>query len=195
MERTYCVYIHKTPSNKVYIGQTCMRPELRWANGKGYNDNPYFSNAITKYGWDNILHFVVGQELSAEEADTLEKQLIDKYNAANPDYGYNIQFGGHGGQVHSEETKAKLSAKMKRIYGGTFTEEHKQALSDAKRGKCSDAVKQVCLSNSKKLSEKGMSSETKDKISKSKRGKPGRVWTEEDRLKHSARMKQVYSSK
>ena len=32
----YSVYMHITPSNKVYIGITSKAPEERWMNGRGY---------------------------------------------------------------------------------------------------------------------------------------------------------------
>ena len=44
----YVVYMHKTPSNKVYIGITSQKPEKRWNEGLSYNK--YFTNAIIKYG-------------------------------------------------------------------------------------------------------------------------------------------------
>ena len=52
----YVVYKHTTPSGKVYIGITGLKPERRWRNGNGYKDNEHFYRAILKYGWDNIKH-------------------------------------------------------------------------------------------------------------------------------------------
>ena len=34
----YIIYRHTTPSGKVYIGQTCKRPNIRWLNGNGYKN-------------------------------------------------------------------------------------------------------------------------------------------------------------
>lgn len=45
-ETNYIVYRHTAPDAKVYIGITKQKPEMRWANGKGYKSNPYFTNAI-----------------------------------------------------------------------------------------------------------------------------------------------------
>ena len=55
----YCVYRHTSPSGKVYIGQTCLKPEYRWRNGKGYKTQILFYRAIKKYGWDNISHQII----------------------------------------------------------------------------------------------------------------------------------------
>lgn len=44
---TYTIYMHKNKINgKIYIGQTCQKPERRWDNGKHYKDCPVFNNAI-----------------------------------------------------------------------------------------------------------------------------------------------------
>ena len=32
----YCVYKHTSPSGKVYVGITKLKPKYRWNNGKGY---------------------------------------------------------------------------------------------------------------------------------------------------------------
>lgn len=50
--KSYTVYRHISPSGKVYIGITCMKPEYRWNHGKEYKeiDQPVFSRAIKKYG-------------------------------------------------------------------------------------------------------------------------------------------------
>lgn len=193
--KSYYVYVHTSPNGKRYVGQTCQNPEHRWNRGLNYLDNPYFMNAINKYGWDSFSHEVVAENLTYEEADVLECLLINKYNCCNPEYGYNIQLGGHNGQVHSDETKQKISAKMKEIYNGTFTEEHRQKISESKKGKCSDNSRENALKNIENMRGKPLSEEHKQNISEAKKGRPGRAWTEEDRLKHSERMKQVYGAK
>lgn len=95
----YCVYIHINKINcKMYIGQTCQKPEKRWNSGKGYKDNVYFSNAIQKYSWDNFEHEVIASNLTKEEADNFERFLIKKFDSTNPSKGYNLQDGGSHGQ-------------------------------------------------------------------------------------------------
>ena len=52
----YTVYKHTSPSGKVYIGVTSLRPKERWSGGAGYVKNKHFYRAIKKYGWENIKH-------------------------------------------------------------------------------------------------------------------------------------------
>ena len=92
----YTLYLHKNKINgKVYIGQTCQKPEDRWKKGAGYKTCSFFYAAIQKYGWDNFEHIILEQgEMDAEEASQKEIQYILFYDSTNPEKGYNIQSGG-----------------------------------------------------------------------------------------------------
>lgn len=106
----YCVYIHKSPSNKYYVGVTRSLPEFRWGhNGYKYKNQKKFWNAICKYGWDKFEHTIVATELSKDEAYKLEKELIIKYDSLKN--GYNSDAGGAGSENHvcSPETRQLLS--------------------------------------------------------------------------------------
>lgn len=112
-DRKYCVYRHTAPNGKVYIGVTSLTPERRWGNGHGYKRHAHFWNAIVKYGWDNILHEIVCDELNKEQAYSLEKELIAAYCSTDPRFGYNASVGGCGGACGvqiSGETRKKRSA-------------------------------------------------------------------------------------
>ena len=107
----FCVYIHRNKENgKIYVGQTCRQPENRWLNGKGYAPGSHFGHAVAKYGWDGFDHEIVRENMTLEEADQLEQELIEKYDSRNPDKGYNVTEGGGGsaGTKHTAETKEKL---------------------------------------------------------------------------------------
>lgn len=77
----YCVYKHTNKiNNKIYIGQTCQKPEYRWgSDGQNYKNNPYFYSAIIKYGWNNFTHEIIYNNLTAEEANQKEIELIKLY--------------------------------------------------------------------------------------------------------------------
>lgn len=93
MKHDYYVYKHTNKNNgKCYIGISCQEPDQRWRSGLGYKDQSKFYGAILKYGWDGFNHEILFSNLSQEEAYTLEKELIAKYNSI--ENGYNIQSGG-----------------------------------------------------------------------------------------------------
>ena len=128
----YSVYIHTFPNGKKYIGVTRCEPELRWgANGCNYK-NPYMVNAIKKYGWDNITHEIVAENLTVDQASEMEIELIKKYNSTDREYGYNISPGGVDYKICSAETKEKL---RKANLGKTMSEEAKRKISKFNRGR------------------------------------------------------------
>lgn len=168
----YTVYQHKNKINgKIYIGITSQEPESRWGvNGCNYKSSPHFYSAIQKYGWDNFEHNILFKNLSKEEACLKEQELIKYYNSMNREYGYNSTSGGET-FVMNKETKQKISQAMvgnknglnhpcpeekkKKISeaqkGRTFSEEHKQKLSEAAKNRisppCSEEKKKK-ISNS-----------------------------------------------
>lgn len=105
----FVVYEHKNIlDNKRYIGITCQKVNRRWRNGKSYQHNPHFYNAIQKYGWNNFEHIVLFNNLTKEEAEQKEIELIALYNSTNSNYGYNIENGGNHKGKMAESTKEKL---------------------------------------------------------------------------------------
>lgn len=130
-EKKWCVYKHTNKVNgKVYIGQTCRKPEKRWRNGEGYKDCTYFYLAIQKYGWDEFEHEIISDGLTLEEANQLEKDLIAKHKSNNKIYGYNLRSGGSDGKL-SEETKIKIGQAHR---GRKLSEEHKRKISEGVSG-------------------------------------------------------------
>ena len=117
LKNNYIVYKHISPSGKIYIGITSVKPEYRWNNGRGYIKNTYFTKAIEKYGWDNFIHEILYINLSKEEAERMEIKLISKYRSNEREFGYNISNGGETIGKHSEESKQKISEARKGKYG------------------------------------------------------------------------------
>lgn len=139
--KKFILYCHTNKVNgKRYIGITSMKPEKRWSNGNGYKQNKYFYSAIKKYGWDSFYHEIWFTELTIEEANQKERELIEKYNSANRDFGYNIELGGNAVGRVSEETKRKhrenqlgeksywygKTGALNPMYGKHLTEEQKE---------------------------------------------------------------------
>ena len=122
----WTVYMHRSPSGKVYIGLTGRKPQHRWgADGKYYKTQPFYY-AIRKYGWDNIEHIILSTTESLEEARELEKRYIAEYDATNPEHGYNFY-----GKPLSEQHKQRL-----REYrtGRKLSEETKRKIGENERG-------------------------------------------------------------
>lgn len=156
----YSIYKHTSPSRKCYIGMTCQKPERRWRNGEGYRECRAFYNAIKKYGWDNIKHEILEENLSFEDACKMEKHYISEYDSLVNGNGYNLETGGYANHSVSDETRAKISTAISRRKRKPLTFEQKKRISDSRKGK--------------KMPPK--SAETRKKLSEANKG---RVFSEE----------------
>lgn len=192
MERKFCVYKHTSPSGKVYIGITCKVPEKRWGtNGYYYRKQTVFYNAIKKYGWENFKHEILFRNLTHDEAVKKEIELISFYKSNcskyyNPMYGYNQTDGGEGqsGYVFSDKRKREMSKRMSGennpFYGKCHSQETINRLSQNRKGNglgkdnpnygnyWSDEQKEKA---SKMMIGNVISVDTKEKLSKSLKGK------------------------
>ena len=89
-ENCWSVYIHIIPQSilnlnhdRYYVGITSRCPSQRWNNGNGYKTQRFFFNAIQKYGWNNIEHHIVAENLNKDEACNMEISLIEKLKSNN----------------------------------------------------------------------------------------------------------------
>lgn len=133
MRKKYTVYKHTFPNGKVYIGITNQTVENRWRfNGSGYNTQSLMHNAILKYGWQNIKHEILYTDISKQEAEKIEIELISRYKSNQREFGYNVDNGGFHRGCHSQETRNKISlAKI----GTHHTESAKQKIGRASKGR------------------------------------------------------------
>lgn len=108
--KNYKIYKHVFPNNKVYIGITKLKPKYRWGyNGNHYNHNILLFKAIKKYGWENVKHEILLENLTAEEANVQERKFITEiYHSNNRKYGYNIANGGNYKGFSTKETIKKM---------------------------------------------------------------------------------------
>lgn len=151
------VYIHKLKvDGRVYVGQTSSSMEKRaGSNGYRYKYCPKFWHAIQKYGWESFEHILIKDELTLDEANQLEDELILKYNSI--ENGFNINRGGRNHLWTDEQKKIMSERNMGEKnpnYGKPRSEETKKKIAAA------NAVAQLG---------KHLSEETKKKISKSNR--------------------------
>lgn len=138
----YCLYMHIFPNGKVYIGITKRVPYNRWGvNGNNYKNSARVYSAIQKYGWSNIEHKIVLEDLTKEEAESLEKEYIAEYRSMEKEFGYNTYSGGNLGKTgyrHSQEVRDKIKKALETTYphrGRKFSEEHRRKLSESHKGK------------------------------------------------------------
>ena len=82
--------MHTSPCNKYYVGITDQEPEKYWRNGKVYENNIYFADAIKKYGWCNFRHEIMTDDITEEEAKKCRNFIIEKLQSNNFMYGYNV---------------------------------------------------------------------------------------------------------
>lgn len=163
-EQNYIVYKHTCPNGKCYIGLTGTSLEKRSGhNGYNYCKNTFFYRAILKYGWDNIRHEILFDNLTKEQAEQREIEMIAKFKSNQKEFGYNISIGGESGNagvIASEETRKKMSiAHMGNPSntGRKLTEEHRKKLSEAHKG-------------NKVMLGRKLSQETRQKMSEAQKG-------------------------
>lgn len=169
--KKFYVYVHVCKVNgKRYVGCTTrVKPELRWKEGRGYQNNDHFYRAILKHGWNNFQHEVFEVD-SAEEMYRKEVELISFYHSNDPRYGYNNSSGGEKGALgckHSEESRKKMSEAKK---GKTLSEDHKRHIAEAAKKRYLDHP------------------EIRRKISETQKGKP-KPLSEEHRKRISETLK------
>lgn len=182
MMNDYTVYMHIFPNGKKYIGITCQKPEKRWQNGYGYVKQDFMWRAIQKYKWHNIEHKILYTNLSKEEAEKIEIDLIKEYATNKDKYGYNITNGGNTLGTMDETTKMKISLAHT---GKPRSEETKEKLRISNLGKAlSDEVK-VKISKALKGRNKGANNpfygkkhteELKKKWSENRKGQNNPNW-------------------
>lgn len=147
-------------NNKVYIGQTRRSVEERWRDHCTLTKSKHKSLirlAIAKYGQDSFKVEIIDFCSSLDELNIKEQTRIEEFSSLSPN-GYNLDLGGRSKIVHEESRKKMSLAKLgksnphteqskKKLslikFGVKFTENHKLALSKARKDK-----KQVkCINN------------------------------------------------
>lgn len=195
-KENYTVYMHTTPSGKVYVGITKQNPEQRWANGNGYKRNKHFYRAILIYDWKNIKHEIVESGLTKEQACAKEIELIAKYDSTNPCKGYNNSTGGECGTLGahlSAETRRKMSYAWKHsaaciehlkkvcesnkgrqspLKGRHHSAEAKKHMSDSHKGHLTSAATRIKISESNKGKKHEITDEGMAALIKAHKGKP-----------------------
>lgn len=171
IEAVWTVYMHKNKLNgKMYIGITSRPPEIRWGNnGSQYTfaKNPCFHNAIKKYGWDNFEHIILFENLTEEEAKKTEQKLILEYHTCVYDdnkMGYNMTFGGEGALGRIPNETTRH--KMSESHKGESNAFYGKHHSEETKQKLSKDRKGKGVGENNPFYGKSHSEETKQKLSK-----------------------------
>ena len=102
----FIVYCHIFPNGKRYVGITSQSLNCRFRkNGEGYKGQMVY-NAIQKYGWHNIEHRILYENLPKEDAEQKEIEIIKEWKTNNRKFGYNRASGG-GVNIPDELSKQK----------------------------------------------------------------------------------------
>ena len=140
--RHYKVYMLEAPDGRVYIGMTSQNISNR-CRKSGYTGCPLMGKAVEEFGWDSFKTSVLGENLTKEEAEKLEKDMILKHDSTNPLNGFNVALGGNIPGRHTENTLQKMSESQK---GRIFTSAHKERLRKPKKdGAMKRSIKQYTL--------------------------------------------------
>lgn len=156
--RKYCVYRYTSPSGKFYIGLTGRTLDQRAGeNGIRYAGCPFFWCAIEKYGFENFKREILFDNLTKEEAEQKEIEMIAKYKSNQKEFGYNVAIGGESnvGFRHTKEWKEKLrvlnSGEGNPFYGKKHTIETKKKMSDAAKNRSQEHRNKLRNAKSKKV--------------------------------------------
>jgi group I intron endonuclease len=131
------IYMLKSPSGKIYIGQTIRPIHKRLEeHRKGQSsDCVAIYNAIQYHGWDNFEKD--WYECPDEDLNFDEGLLVREMGTLSPG-GYNLREGGGSSGKASEESKRKNSEAHRgdknHMYGKTHYDETKRKNSEAQRG-------------------------------------------------------------
>ena len=104
---------------------------------RGIHYNQHLQAAFKKYGEANF-EFRIIEEVSEALLDFYERTWIAHYKSDQPEFGYNLESGGHLYKHHSAETRLKISAAEQ---GKRNSAEHRRKISVALKGRpLSDAM-------------------------------------------------------
>jgi group I intron endonuclease len=177
------MFIYKTTNlinGKIYIGK-CSKKNKK-ASDIYLGSGNLIKRAIKKYGKENFIREIIEDNISDNDILKIrEIYWIDFYNSTNKDIGYNITKGGEGqlGITRSQETRDKISkansGENHWAFGGHMPEETRLKISASLTGIMSGSCNPMYGVSRKGEDSprygKKASDETKEKMSKSRKGK------------------------
>ena len=129
----WSLYMLSFPSGKCYIGQTIKSVQARFKEHCRTANCRAVSNAIKKYGADNVRVELVTTVDTQEDADRTEKELISFFGTLSPN-GYNLTSGG---SIYAFDTVQSETTKKKRaqsITGRVLSEKSRKQIAKSLTG-------------------------------------------------------------
>jgi group I intron endonuclease len=146
--------------------------QSRYKNDNYLGSGVNIKEALVLYARDNFIKEYIDVASNQDELDEKEKYWIKKTNAQNPEIGYNIADGGWNHLTITPDIKKKISNTIKTMYNNGYVNNRKgTTMSSEAKNKISKSLKGRVLSE-----------ETKKKLSEINRGKKH---TDETKMKMS----------
>jgi group I intron endonuclease len=158
--------ITNTINGKVYIGQTIQsNAKMRWYSHQAdarTGKKSHLYDSIRKYGVENFAWEIIEQGSSVDHLNELEAKWLAHYRTITEVYN-NRDAGGN--KVHSAESIQRMQVAQKAAH--------------ARRRELNNGIEKT----KKRV-------QTIKTWSSSKKGKPGKKWSEEAKIQHSIRCKE-----
>lgn len=179
--------IKNIKTEKLYIGSS-INYKNRWGDHltklkHNRHENQYLQRAWDKYGPDAFIFECIKElQLNITDKELLkeEQYFIDKYDSANPKYGYNIN---------------PIAIKPPSWKGKSLTEEHKEKIRQANLGHPVSKETKRKMSKALKGKKKPRTQEWQDKLVASRKANGNYIHTEETKQKISQSLKGHKQSK
>ena len=173
-------FIYKTTclvNGKIYIGQHVLYNDDR--DNKYIGSGVIFLKALKKYGKENFKREILRYCNSQKELNVWEYVYIKKYNAQNPEIGYNIAGGDVSSSVGNPAKTDVVKEKIRKALSGKGNPNFNKKWSDKKRKQMEEMFQ-----NNHPMKGKHHSEATKKAWSEKRRGKnPFEHLTDEEREK------------
>jgi len=130
--------IRNITNNKLYIGKAKNiykrlhqhLSDIKYQH-RNFNENPHLLNAIKKYSLSNFEYIILEKTL-LDENYLKERELffIDKYNTTNRELGYNLRRDSSTNMIVHDETREKISKRVKKEWSLGIRKNHGQKLAN-----------------------------------------------------------------
>lgn len=130
----YCI-INKI-NNKKYIGKAkCIHKRIKAhisdCNKKNKDENPYLINSWHKYGRNNFEYFVLEYlDLNDNLLSKRELYWQKKFNVTDRNKGYNLRLDSSTKMIVHNDTRIKISKRLKKEWSEGIRKNHSKKLSD-----------------------------------------------------------------